>query len=939
MVFVKTTSTSKIRYAFLLVALFLSAFINAQTVKLSGTVLDAVTGESLIGANVTYAPGKGAVADLDGNFEFDLAPGIYDIHVSFVGYNEFVQKVNLTSKPYHMEILLDMIELDEVVIVADVARERSTPIAFSSVSQKQIAEEQGTQDLPLLLNYTPGVYATQSGGGDGDARINIRGFDQRNMAVMLDGIPVNDMENGWVYWSNWVLPVQTMQVQRGLSASKLALPSVGGTINVISIGIDAKPEIKFNQDFASGNFTRSQLLINTGKLKGDWGLVFVGSYRRGDGIVDQLYTEGYSYFLKAEKYFGNHRLSFTAAGAPQKHAQRKFKSEIPLFSTELAEQTGIADSVINEIPEMGILYNEFWGDYQSYDVIGNGVANNPLNPNILTYVDSTVTNQGSIQKQNIAENYYFKPIFSLRDFWQVNDKLVWVNTLYASYGWGGGTGLNSNSSVPYTANQQRDLQSVYFGNRINTTDQGYDDTFSTIDTNYSFTEYKGSNYIRSSVNNHNWYGALSQITYKLDPRFTFSGGIDLRAYKGIHYREIYDLMGADYILENSDANQKGLEMKTVGDKVFYYDEALVRWAGFFTQLEYTNGILSAFLNITGSMSAYKGIDYYRPQEENGDPYQTDWQRFYGYTFKGGANYNLNENMNVFANVGYLNNAPRFNSVIDINNSLIEDPDYEQVTAFELGYAVSSRTISINVNGYVTNWNNRPINRLYGANLPQNGVIPGVPPDEVDSNQVDIFIKTMDALHMGIEFDAAWVFHPKWKLQFLFSLGDWTWQSEEKAQYIYGNAIPIVDADGNILTEQIDVSGVHVGDAAQTQVGGMLEFLPTKNSYVRARYTFFGRNFSNFDPGSLIGANGGRDSWQIPNYQLIDFFAGYRFKLNKGTLGFSFIVNNLLNELYISDAQNNDPFKRFTNTENFDAASATIFPGLPRRYSLSITLDL
>ena len=95
----------------------------------------------------------------------------------------------------------------------------------------------------MLLNSTPGVYATQQGGGDGDVRINIRGFSQRNVAVMIDGIPMNDMENGWVYWSNWFgldALTRKIQVQRGLGASKLALPSVGGTINIITKSVDYK---------------------------------------------------------------------------------------------------------------------------------------------------------------------------------------------------------------------------------------------------------------------------------------------------------------------------------------------------------------------------------------------------------------------------------------------------------------------------------------------------------------------------------------------------------------------------------------------------------------------------------------------------------------------------------------------------------------------------
>ena len=82
----------------------------------------------------------------------------------------------------------------------------------------------GSQDLPMALNLTPSVYATQQGGGAGDARINVRGFNQRNVAVMINGVPQNDMENGWVYWSNWdgvADASHSIQMQRGLSAVNL----------------------------------------------------------------------------------------------------------------------------------------------------------------------------------------------------------------------------------------------------------------------------------------------------------------------------------------------------------------------------------------------------------------------------------------------------------------------------------------------------------------------------------------------------------------------------------------------------------------------------------------------------------------------------------------------------------------------------------------------
>jgi outer membrane cobalamin receptor len=119
--------------------------------------------------------------------------------------------------------------------------DETTPVAYTNVSKEEMEVRLGSQDIPMILNTTPSVYATQQGGGAGDARINVRGFNQRNVAVMINGVPQNDMENGWVYWSNWdgmADVTSNVQVQRGLGASNLAVASVGGTINVRSSAAD-----------------------------------------------------------------------------------------------------------------------------------------------------------------------------------------------------------------------------------------------------------------------------------------------------------------------------------------------------------------------------------------------------------------------------------------------------------------------------------------------------------------------------------------------------------------------------------------------------------------------------------------------------------------------------------------------------------------------------
>ncbi len=248
-----------IKTLLVLIFVILSVQIIAQDRSISGTVTDEI-GEALIGVNVVYGPGLGAVTDINGEYILKLPPGEYNLTVSYVGFEPQGKQITVSDKNLFVNFKLKTITLSEVEVVGDVAKTRETPIAFSNVSPVQIEEQLAAQDLPIILNATPGVYATAAGGGDGDARINIRGFNQRNVAVMLDGIPVNDMENGWVYWSNWFgldAVMRYTQVQRGLGASKLAIPSVGGTINIATKGIENKKGITLKQEVGNDGFLQN----------------------------------------------------------------------------------------------------------------------------------------------------------------------------------------------------------------------------------------------------------------------------------------------------------------------------------------------------------------------------------------------------------------------------------------------------------------------------------------------------------------------------------------------------------------------------------------------------------------------------------------------------------------------------------------------------------
>ena len=195
------------------------------------------------------------------------------------------------------------------------------------------------------------------------------------------------------------------------------------------------------------------------------------------------------------------------------------------------------------------------------------------------------------------------------------------------------------------------------------------------------------------------------------------------------------------------------------------------------------------------------------------------------------------------------------------------------------------------------------------------------------------INGMDALHKGIEMDFAYKFTHNLSIEGLLSLGNWKWTSSDTVRFLDDNNNPITDDFGNEIIASFDADGVHVGDAAQTQYGLSVRVEPTHQSYIKLRGTYFDNYYADFDPLSLNGANAGRESWKIPAYQIIDLHCGYMFRLSdKNRLNIRFSVLNVLDEMYISDAQNNDPYN--ANYQDFDAKSAGVFFGLGRRMNLS-----
>lgn len=897
----------------------LTVIVYGQTkVELNGTIFDKENDETVVGAKIVCDKVLITKSDIDGKYALQVdANKVHQLTITCIGFDTMVLDVKVGSSATTFDVVMPKYEkvMDEVVVKADVAKTRETPIAFSKLTAKQLSEDLGTRDLPMVLNSTPGAYATEQGGGAGDARVSIRGFDQRNIAVLVDGVPVNDMENGQVYWSNWDGLgdiTRYMQVQRGLGASKLSIVSVGGTMNIVTKGIDAKMGASVKQEVNNYGLYKTSLSYNTGMLKGNWGVTVAGARKWGTSYADATFDDAWSYFLKVQKKFNKHLFSLGVNGAPQSHGQRTTRLPIAVIDKGLAEKAGI-----NYMESLDSISNVSSSQFTTPTIGARGIRYNP--------------NYGIMNGSDFNEkvNYFHKPQFNLTHSYEPNDKINLTTVVYMSIGKGGGTSMKNQTSRDTTTGLIN-MQDVYDYNSTH---------YSNI---YSTTEHVASNYIRSANNDHKWVGVLSTFNYKINKKWSSMFGIDARYYKGSHYQSIYNLMGGDYAIDNADENQPiptpgntSSSMKRVGDKVSYYNDAFVKWGGVFGQVEYKKDKWSTFLTSSVNETGYQRVDYFKKKDivladttfaqavgygdtlnYNGQKYTinssearyatTDQKWFMGATVKAGANYNIDKHHNVFFNTGFLSIAPKMNTVFDNNNREFLAIENQKVYSVELGYGFKSKKFSANVNGYYTLWRNKP---------------PSYTPTTPDGDSYNI--NGLDALHKGVELDFIYKILPNLDFEGLASIGDW--------KTISGSTANIVDQDGNILAV-VDFSAVnvHVGDAAQIQYGASLRYEVIKGLYFKLRYTYFGKNFANFDPTNLVGTNKDRESWQMPNYNLLDFNFGYELKfLKKYKATLNGGVMNILNTVYITDAQNGD---------GFDASTANVFVGMGRRFNLGLKVS-
>ena len=848
---------------------------ESQVFNLVGSVTDE-SGSPLAGANVVVDDTEnGAATDEDGKFVIEGVESGASVTASMIGYED--QTLYADSEEINFSLVTVTIQMSDIEVLASRAGE-NTPVAYTNISKEQLNLRLGSRDIPLALDMVPSVYSTGQGGGAGDARINVRGFNQRNVAIMLNGVPVNDMENGWVYWSNWdgvADATSSIQMQKGLSAQNLATPSIGGSMNIITDPAAQERRGLFKQEVGAWGFLKTTASFHSGLMMDDR-LALSGTIVRkvGDGYYQGTWTDAWAYYFGASFAMNDkHRFEFYALGAPQRHGQNRYKQNIASYDSEFAKSL---DSYNEEaLAENGGEFMEASRDFNQNVGFISEASQAILDAGSGQYFKMYSTFDGvkRHESDNLSEreNFFHKPQVQLNHYFNINEQMSLFTSAYWSGGKGGGTG-HYGDIARFDAEGVSDLRTekhkFYYGPSPWVWD--YDGTIAANASSASDVviwqgdtvsrgDQESIGILRNSNNRQSTIGAISKLNYDVSDNLKAQVGLDWRTAQIYHVKTIRDLLGGQYYVNTDSDFDAPNQQKGLGDPIDYNFTNTVDWLGLFGQVEYTAGAITAYG--MGGMTTVKytyhdhfkaaaNYDYSYVQEKDGS--SADWVEAPGdemggnagelyieadpittFQFKGGVHYSLGDalsvlnvipvfgktydNTDVWFNFGLVDKAPIFDQVIqDWDAKMATDPTNEKFIAFEFGANFSSNdgTMAGKLNYYNTTWQDRIMTK-YVQNL--------------DGDDDIIYLTGMNQLHSGIEMEFSAQLSSMIRLDTGVGLGTWKFTDDATGTYRDGE---------EDLAYSYSIKDLMIGDQPQSSLFVGLNLTPIDGLQMQAIYRFY-----------------------------------------------------------------------------------------------------
>ncbi len=297
---------------------------TAHTASITGTVRSDLTDEPLAAVNVRLQGLDGGTQTAaDGTYVLEkLEPKhTYILQFSHVGHISKEIRIQLSTpiSTQDLDLRPMLFPGQEVTITVTRAVEQETPVTFSNLGKKEIQDRFSTQSIPTMLSELPSTTTySEAGNNVGYTYLTLRGFDQRRISVMINGVPQNDPEDHSVYWVNFpdlASSLEDIQVQRGAGSAFYGPAAIGGSINLVTDRFSPDPHLTVSSGYGSYDTRKFGITLNSGLLENKWALnAYLGKIQT-DGYRNGAWADFLSYFLGGAHYTKNTTTRFHIYGS------------------------------------------------------------------------------------------------------------------------------------------------------------------------------------------------------------------------------------------------------------------------------------------------------------------------------------------------------------------------------------------------------------------------------------------------------------------------------------------------------------------------------------------------------------------------------------------------------------------------------------------------
>jgi len=878
----------------------------------------------VIGADITLeGTDLGAFSNASGRFSiFDVVAGEYQMVVTLDDKEIYRQPFTATGE--------DMF-LGNVKVANAEKSESSSEITVIELRSIVQENEEDAQDFGTILSSGRDDFLSTAAFTFGSLRFNLRGLTSDFGSVYMNGVPMNELENGALYYGQWgglndVL--RNVHRNHGLVASDYGIGGFLGNTDINVRASDQRKQTRFQYAASNRSYTNRMMLTHSSGLNKN-GFAYTASISRrwaNEGYTPGSFYDAYSYFLGLEKQFGGaNSLHLTILGSPNKRG--KSGATLP----EIAEITGDK------------YYNPYWGF------------------------------QGG-EKRNSRIGQSNQPIAILGFDWNLSRKTSLKTAISVQSGRNGGTALQwvngTNPAGDYHADlpsriEDEDQRAEFIANlpedyfqvqweQFYAANNGNVQTIKNVDgIEGNNVEGKRANYIiedrRFDATEMTFNTTLN---HDLSDHFTLNAGANYRTYNGRNFTEVNDLLGADFFLdidrfadiytrpgsEQSDLNRPN-RLVVEGDKFGYdYDSKIDKAAGW-AQLQYRKGALEIFGGGELSTSSLQRIgrmqNGFFPDNSFGE---SEKRRYNNYNSKIGATYKLSGRQYFAANAMMGSRAPYFRDAFvnpQINNQFVPDLENIDQKSAELIYSYRSPGFSFKTTAYYADIDNDTEVYFFfserASAADNNGTFGSF-------NNTNI-----DRRHVGIESAVSYRINSSFSTKVVAALGQYVYDSRW-VQYAQAELQPEFFRDG--VTVYSD--GFFVESSPQTAASFELKYdspnfwFATMNvNYIGNRYLDFSPDrrldftFPNLDAGSQEIIDATRQT-KVDDAITVDLFAYKSFKIDEYFLVFTASVSNIFSTDIITGGYEQ---LRFSAEEGPDFFENKIFQGYGRNFFLGVALRM